>query len=245
VTASDPPLILWGRCRSGGRWFWYAQIVGGDDAYDWAPTEVKAARRANAAAVKLAAGQYATIHVLHGVATSKLKALNAAKRAAKPAADTDDANANGYLYGIDHGHFDFDDREWIPAKVVRLPIVKKTPKRIYYTHPAGHHKFQVKYVDRQQVERHGSALAPSSDYFALFAHPPELGPPEPEPPRPRYPRSNLGPHLDALRKATAPPDLKKLKAAMADAHPDRGGSSAAFIRAREQYVSAKRLAGVR
>jgi hypothetical protein len=61
---------------------------------------------------------------------------------------------------------------------VRLPIVKKTPKRIYYTHPAGPCEFQVKYVDRQQLEQHGSVSAPSSDYFELFADPPELGPPE-------------------------------------------------------------------
>jgi hypothetical protein len=38
-----------------------------------------------------------------------------------------------------------------------------------------------------------------------------------------------------------PPDLHQLKAAMAAAHPDRGGSSAAFIEARQAYVAARRL----
>jgi hypothetical protein len=38
----------------------------------------------------------------------------------------------------------------------------------------------------------------------------------------------------------AEPDIQALKQAMADAHPDRGGSSAAFIRARQEYVEARR-----
>jgi hypothetical protein len=37
------------------------------------------------------------------------------------------------------------------------------------------------------------------------------------------------------------PDLRKLKAAMATAHPDRGGSSAAFIEARSRYVAARQV----
>lgn len=237
---ADPPLIMWGRCRSGTHWFWAAKLVGGADLYGWATTEDQASQRANAAAVQLAAGQYAAIHVLHGVAASKLKALNAAKRAARPAPDTGDASANGYLYGIAAPHFDFDDRYWIPARVVRLPIVKKTPKRIYYSHPLGPHEFTVKYVDRQQLELHGSVSAPSSDYIELFADPPDL---EPEPAR-RTPRPDFGPHLDALRNATTAPDLKQLKADMAEAHPDRGGTDAAFIRARQRYVAAKRLASL-
>src|SRR5262249_20248908 len=35
-------------------------------------------------------------------------------------------------------------------------------------------------------------------------------------------------------------DLARLKAEMAAAHPDKGGSSAAFIEARQRYVAAKR-----
>ena len=37
-----------------------------------------------------------------------------------------------------------------------------------------------------------------------------------------------------------PPDLGSLKQAMAAAHPDRGGSNAAFIEARKAYTDAKR-----
>jgi|GEM_PF-4383793 hypothetical protein len=39
--------------------------------------------------------------------------------------------------------------------------------------------------------------------------------------------------------------LRQLKAEMAAAHPDRGGTSEAFIKARQRYLGAKRLAGVR
>jgi hypothetical protein len=39
--------------------------------------------------------------------------------------------------------------------------------------------------------------------------------------------------------------LRRLKAEMASAHPDRGGTSEAFIEARQRYLGAKRLAGVR
>lgn len=39
--------------------------------------------------------------------------------------------------------------------------------------------------------------------------------------------------------------LRRLKAEMAAAHPDHGGSNEAFIAARERYLGAKRTAGVR
>ena len=44
--------------------------------------------------------------------------------------------------------------------------------------------------------------------------------------------------IDIL-KAGDWPDLGALKAAMASAHPDRGGSSAAFIEARARYVAVR------
>jgi hypothetical protein len=37
-----------------------------------------------------------------------------------------------------------------------------------------------------------------------------------------------------------PLDLAQLKAEMAASHPDRGGTSAAFIAARQRYVAARR-----
>jgi hypothetical protein len=41
-------------------------------------------------------------------------------------------------------------------------------------------------------------------------------------------------------RAPEKPDLAQLKAEMAAAHPDRGGSNAAFIKARARYVAARR-----
>ena len=45
-----------------------------------------------------------------------------------------------------------------------------------------------------------------------------------------------------LCRGPAAGDLHGLKAAMAAAHPDRGGNSAAFIAARATYVAARRRA---
>ena len=39
--------------------------------------------------------------------------------------------------------------------------------------------------------------------------------------------------------------LHRLKAEMAAAHPDRGGTTEAFIEARHRYLEAKRIAGIR
>ena len=39
--------------------------------------------------------------------------------------------------------------------------------------------------------------------------------------------------------------LRRCKAEMAAAHPDRGGTSEAFIEARKRYLAAKRIVGIR
>lgn len=223
TTIDDPPLILWGRCRSGRRWFWTAREFDGDDAHGWADSPAEASRQANAAAVQLAAGRYANVRVLHGVAAEKLKKLNAAKRQAKTPKPkrpqtkvTPPAEPIGYLYAVEPGRYELDDVTWIPAKVVSFPITRKTAKRIYYLRPRGPFAWQPGYVDRQELERHGSARG--AHWLQLFATPPEIP------------------------KPVAAPDLKELKAAMAAAHPDRGGTIEAFIAARERYLKARRRA---
>lgn len=222
--AADPPLIYWGHCRSGARYFWTAQVVGGADAYGWAPNRHKAAQRANAAAVRLAAGQYANIRIRHEAAEIKLASVIAAKQAAAAAEPA--APESGYLYAIEPGHLNWETRQWIPSKVLRLPIVKRTAKRIYYSRPFDPDESGLGYVDRQALEAHGSVY--SSRYLQIFAEPPEL--------QPETPIIIRQPH------PTAGPGLKELKAAMAAAHPDRGGTSEAFITARERYLRAKRAA---
>ncbi|MGC2997412.1 hypothetical protein ACPF8X_03145 [Streptomyces sp. G35A] len=218
--ADDPPLIMWGRCRSGRRWFWTATEVGAEGLHGWANTVDEASRQANAAAVQLAAGRPANVRVLHGVAAEKLKKLNAAKRPAKTPKPkrqqpktTPPANPVGYLYTVELGRYDLDDQTWLPGKVVSFPITKKTAKRIYYLRPRGPFEWEPGYVDRQELERHGSVRA--ARWLQLFAEPPELPKPTPR------------------------PGLKELKAAMAAAHPDRGGTSEAFIAARTRYLRAK------
>lgn len=213
----DPPLIFWGRCRSGRRWFWTANECDGEQIHGWADTPNDASRQANAAALQLAAGRYANIRVLHGVATEQLKKLNAKRTAkaakAKPPRATPPTDPIGYLYTIKLGRYDLDDQTWIPGRVISLPITKKTAKRIYYLRPRGPFEWEPGYVDRQELERLGSVRA--ARWLQLFAEPPELPKPAPA------------------------PDLKALKAEMAAAHPDRGGTDEAFIAARERYLRAK------
>lgn len=104
----------------------------------------------------------------------------------------------------------WDDGPLGDYRVLRHEITKKTPKRIYFTYCTG----RTGFVDRQRIEAdgeiyHGYALR------RLHLAPPEI------------------PHQHR------PPSLPELKKAMADAHPDRGGTDAAFIAARAQYERAK------
>jgi hypothetical protein len=233
----DPPLIFWGRCRSGRRWFWTANEHDGEQIHGWADTPDEAARQANAATVQLAAGRYANVRVLHGVATEQLRQLNAAKRSAKApksarTGTVPPPDPTGYLYAVEPGRYELDDVTWIPGKVVQFPITKTTARRIYYLRPRFLYMsgpdWESGYVDRQELERHGSVHVPY--WHLLFAEPPEL--PTAHTVRPRRLRPD----------PVAAPDLKQLKAAMAAAHPDRGGTSEAFIAARDRYVRARRRA---
>ncbi|MGW6462580.1 hypothetical protein [Streptomyces rubiginosohelvolus] len=227
----DAPLIMWGRCRSGQRWFWAASEYEGGQAHGWADTRDEAARQGNAAAVKLAAGRYANIEILHGIAVERLKALNTAKRTAKPPRSSRTGtqpppNPIGWLYAIEPGRWDFDDRTWIKGGIVKFPITRKTPRRIYYLRPRGpitHNRWEPGYINRLELESFGSVRVPH--WFMLFAEPPEL----PDTSRPQHRSYPSAPALD----------LRALKAAMAAAHPDRGGTDAEFIAARQRYIQAR------
>jgi len=213
------PLILWGRCRSGCRWFWAARDFDGPREHGWADTEERAVSAAEEAVERLAGGRAATVLVRQGVASQALRDVNAERRKAKPAEGAD-AGVVEYLYAVAAEHHDGND-DWQPACVVTFRITRKTPKRIYYIRreriPG---ELEIGYVDRQQLEETGEVLNRSAGWWApdarLYAAPPDL-----EPRRP-----------DA-------PDLAQLKAAMAAAHPDRGGTDAEFIAARERYQWAK------
>jgi hypothetical protein len=123
-----------------------------------------------------------------------------------------------YLYGINSSVAD-DSRFYEPPRVVRFQITKKTPKRIYYVRRNDGIRVETGYVDRQQIEADGEIYnrgaggwwAPD---FHLYLAPPEL------------------------EQATQP-DLATLRAEMAAAHPDRGGTEAEFIAARARYERAR------
>jgi len=58
---TDAPLILWGRCRSGRRWFWAARDFDGPREHGWADSEELAVSAAEAAVERLAGGRAATV----------------------------------------------------------------------------------------------------------------------------------------------------------------------------------------
>ena len=106
----------------------------------------------------------------------------------------------------------WDDGPLGNYQVLAHPITKKTPKRIYFSYSTGVHR--AGYVDRQKIEADGEIY---HGYTMRRLH---LAPPE-IPSRPK------------------PPSLPELRKAMADAHPDRGGSDAEFIAARARYERAR------
>jgi hypothetical protein len=106
----------------------------------------------------------------------------------------------------------WDDGPLGNYKIRRHPITKKTAKRIYFTRDRARPAF----VDRQQIESAGEI------FYRPIARTLYLAEPE-------------------IPGRTKPPNLAELKAAMAAAHPDRGGTDEAFIAARQRYEHARTL----
>jgi hypothetical protein len=108
----------------------------------------------------------------------------------------------------------WDDGALGNYQILRHEITKRTPKRIYFRYGNG----RTGFVDRQRIETDGEVY---HGYTLRRLH---LKPPE----------------LPDYRKT---PLLAELRAAMAEAHPDRGGTEAAFIAARARYEAAKKREG--
>jgi hypothetical protein len=238
----------YGRCRSGRRWFWcvygwtwgYQQTGEGRlNDHGWTDTEEQALSDGTAAIKRLAAGRRAIVRYAHRFASETLKEINTERRKARPPSDATDSKLVEYLYGHTHGGED------LPGHPVRFRIVKKTAKRVYYLQAeeeidqhgvAVTHEFirtsdsndRIGFVDRQKLEATGEVYNRGRHWC--------------------YPDFHLYASLDGLlgsffryrNEADSKPDLRQLKAAMAAAHPDHGGSSAAFIEARQAYVAARR-----
>jgi hypothetical protein len=211
-------LVLFGRCHSGQRWFWLAQTFGEKKVSGFTNTELEAMDAAMAAVRGFRAGVPLLASVSHSQASYELKELNKAKRLARPAPDTSDTRVVEYLYSGSR----------------RFQILKKTKQRIYYSsqplvledensryNTRDLTDYRVKFINRQKIERDGEIWSHrSSGWWEADARL-YLAPPTPQ-------------------AEPAPPDLRELKAAMAAAHPDRGGSHEAFIAARRAYVEARR-----
>lgn len=95
-------------------------------------------------------------------------------------------------------------------QIIRHEITRKTSKRIYF-----HSRGRTAFVDRQRIEADGEIFYRPTARTLYLAEPEIPGTP----------------------KAPSLPELRK---AMADAHPDRGGSDEAFIAARRRYEAAAR-----
>lgn len=115
-----------------------------------------------------------------------------------------------YLYELWDANW--DDGPLGNYQVLEHPITKKTAKRIYFTYSTGGHR--TGYVDRQKIEADGEVY---HGYTMRRLH---LAPPE-------------------IPHQSKPASLGELKQAMADAHPDRGGTDEAFIAARARYEQAR------
>lgn len=105
----------------------------------------------------------------------------------------------------------WDDGPLGNYKIRRHPITRKTSKRIYFTLPHDRSAF----VDRRRIEAVGEIFYRPTARTLYLA--------EPE-----------------IPSGPKPPDLAALKAEMAAAHPDVGGTDEAFIAARRRYEAAKR-----
>lgn len=104
----------------------------------------------------------------------------------------------------------WDDGPLGNYQILAHPITRKTAKRIYFTRGGSRPAF----VDRQRIEADGEIFyRPIAR--TLYLRPPEI---------PHQPK---------------PPSLPELRKAMADAHPDRGGTDEAFIAARQRYERAR------
>lgn len=214
----DPePLLLWGRCKSGRRWFWAADNLEGGTPHGWEDTEDQAVAAAARAVTELAAGRTAKVIVRHGVATRVLRTINAQKRAARPSSTATATAPVEYLYAVIAEHHDGNDN-WVPATVVSFRITHRTPKRVFYVRREhGENGPVIGYVDRAVLERDGEVYNRSAGWwgadFHLLAEKPDV--------------------LEFVKPQA--PTVKQLKAAMAAAHPDRGGTDEEFVAARGRY----------
>jgi hypothetical protein len=163
----DGMLCTYGRCRSGRRWFWAWECYdwrGGQDeigGHGWAATEDEALQAARSSIESAAAGRHALAYVRQSVAPRVLKSVNAAKRRARPPSGEKNAQPVQYLY---EPWSWYDDDGKTHKGISEIPIVKKTPKRIYYDHTSRWDKqddmVTLGYIDRSEFETDTNCRVP-------------------------------------------------------------------------------------
>lgn len=208
--AEKRTLALFGCCRSGSRWFWAATFNSEKRAFGWENTDQDAMAAAVGAVRDFSDGLPIIAHLRQDVARDRLKEFNKQRRATRSASNSKESRPVEYLYNWRGDQF---------------RIIKKTKQRVYYNKSRLNEESAFAYLDydddaigfipRSRIKADCDFYNP--DYRALYLNKPQ-----------------------GRRPAQELPDLKKLKRAMADAHPDRGGSGAAFIAARENYLAALR-----
>ena len=221
----------YGRCKSGGRWFWRVRgwVKGHSFIFDadalnehgYAATEAEALTASTAAIKRFSAGRRAIVSFQHGSASYELKQINKGKREARwsaAPADGSDTHATEYLYD-QWGH--------------EFRITKKTVKRIFYVKAEKEETFdgeRIGFILRHRVADDW----PGPTWRELYDLQNRIG-------WRNAPKFFLKPRPSGFHdRGELRIDLARLKAEMAAAHPDKGGSSAAFIEVRQRYVEAKR-----
>ena len=197
-------------------------------------------------------------------ARNRIGAAGRKTRPRQPGAD--DAAPVGYLYvpcaRVRHHGNSAETRRWVQE----VPIVKKTAKLIYYTSDSWDRREAVVSpgcISREQFEtdtrcaRHGYTWehCPHGEDRCRHGYPAGVIPVPGDRRRPG-PAGRLffatrqaaedhlyrGDRERAGQAAPQAPPVKELRRAMADAHPDRGGTAERFIQARRRYQTALRAA---
>ncbi len=123
-----------------------------------------------------------------------------------------------YLYGT----WTLEDADgYIVTRVEAFRIKKKTAKRIFYYSNDDGHDGRCRSVDRAILEESGSVYNRSRGAWA-----------------PDYHLFEDRADVEPAPVETASAKVSRLRAEMADAHPDRGGTDAAFIQAHQRYQRA-------
>ncbi len=235
-------------------------IYGGPHEYGWEDTEDMALSAMNAAATRL--GRNPEAGSLTGntrTAAGALKQLNAAKRAARRPSGDKGAGVVEYLYAAYSSSWIDDMTGRRDQRVIAYQITRKTAKRIHYIRRKGTPEWNeppvIGYISRDELA--ADTRCPGGGYPDLCEHGHQAahgdGPGEIR--TSRY--HDYDYHLFASREAAEnylfrwerereretaerEPEVKRLRMAMADAHPDRGGTAEAFIAARKRYERALR-----